>query len=131
MDPVTIMAILSVVFTGGGIWTLLAARATARSTEKAAAAAALATKEAALAAAEAANRQASTADWSGLMTYWQGEVKALRDESKNLEVRLLFLEKQREDDLQHIADLEHHIWQQLPPPPPMRRLPRNPEGPSL
>lgn len=121
MDPITIiMAVGSILFGGTGIWTLLAARATAR-----------ATKEAAKMAAEAANRQATTADWSGLMTYWQNEVKALRDESKGLEVRLLFLEKQREDDLQHIADLEHHIWQQLPPPPPMRRLPRNSEGPSV
>jgi hypothetical protein len=115
-----VLPILSLLFAGGGVWTLLAARATAR-----------ATKDAALAAAEAANRQAATADWSGLMTYWQAEVKALRDDNKKIEVRLLFLEQQREDDLQHIADLEHHIWQQLPPPPPMRRPSRTnpPEAP--
>lgn len=105
-----ILPILSLLMAGGGVWTLLAARATAK-----------ATKDAALAAAEAANRQAATADWSGLMTYWQAEVKELRADNKKIEVRLLFLEQQREDDLQHIADLEHHIWQQLPPPPPMRR----------
>ena len=105
-----VLPILSMLMAGGGVWTLLAARATAR-----------ATKDAAVAAAEAANRQATTADWSGLMTYWQGEVKELRTDNKKIEVRLLFLEQQREDDLQHIADLEHHIWQQLPPPPPMRR----------
>lgn len=110
-----VLPILSLLMAGGGVWTLLGARATAK-----------ATKEAALAAAEAANRQANTADWSGLMTYWQAEVQALRTDNKNIEVRLLFLEQQREDDLLHIADLEQHIWQQLPPPPPMRRMPRQP-----
>jgi hypothetical protein len=115
-----VLPILSMLMAGGGVWTLLAARATAR-----------ATKDAALAAAEAANKQAATADWSGLMTYWQAEVKELRSDNKKIEVRLLFLEQQREDDLQHIADLEHHIWQQLPPPPPMRRPSRinTPEAP--
>jgi hypothetical protein len=105
-----VLPILSLLMAGGGVWTLLAARATAK-----------ATKDAALAAADVASKQAATADWSGLMTYWQAEVKELRSDNKKIEVRLLFLEQQREDDLQHIADLEHHIWQQLPPPPPMRR----------
>jgi hypothetical protein len=115
MDPITLtLTIMSIVFAGGGIWTLLAAKATAK-----------ATKEAAQAAAQAANRQAATADWSGLMTYWQSEIKELRDDNKGLEVRLILLEERRDADLQHIADLENHIWQQLPPPPPIRRLPRN------
>ena len=115
MDPITLtLTIISIVFAGGGIWTLLAAKATAK-----------ATKEAAQAAAQAANRQAATADWSGLMAYWQSEIKDLRDDNKGLEVRLILLEERREADLQHIADLENHIWQQLPPPPPIRRLPRN------
>ena len=115
MDPISLsLAIVSIVFAGGGVWTFLAARATAR-----------AAKEAAKAAAEAANRQAATADWSGLMAYWQSEIKALRDDNKELEVRLILLEERRDADLQHIADLENHIWQQLPPPPPIRRLPRN------
>ena len=48
-------------------------------------------------------------------------MKALRETSTNLEVRVLFLERQREEDLQHIEDLEQHIWNQLPPPPPIRR----------
>lgn len=109
-----LMPLLSVLFAGGGLWTLLAARATAR-----------ATREAANAAATAANRQAATADWTGLMTYWQSEINALRDDNKGLEVRLILLEERRDADLQHIADLENHIWQQLPPPPPIRRLPRN------
>lgn len=115
MDPISLsLAVLSLVFAGGGIWTLLAAKATAK-----------ATKEAAQAAAQAANRQAATADWSGLMAYWQSEIKAVRDDNKDLEVRLILLEERRDADLQHIADLENHIWQQLPPPPPIRRLPRN------
>ena len=115
MDPISItLAILSLLFAGGGIWTFLAAKATAK-----------ATREAAQAAADAANRQAATADWSGLMAYWQSEIKALRDDNKELEVRLILLEERRENDLQHIDDLTQHIWQQLPPPPPLRRLPRN------
>lgn len=111
-----IFPLLSLLFAGGGLWTLLAARATAK-----------ATKEAAEAAANAANQQASTADWTGLMAYWQAEIKALRDDNKALEVRLILLEERREGDLQHIADLENHIWQGLPPPPPLRRLPRKDE----
>jgi hypothetical protein len=55
------------------------------------------------------------------MTFWQAEMSALRSDSAKLEVRVLFLERQREEDLQHIADLEMHIWNQLPPPPPARR----------
>lgn len=114
-----VLPILSLVFAGGGVWTLLAAKATAKASEKAA-----------QLAAEAANKQAQTADWTGLMEYWQAEVKDLRQDNKKIEVRLLFLEQQREDDLQHIADLEHHIWQQLPPPPPMRRPSRiDPKAP--
>ena len=109
-----IIPILSALMAGGGVWTLLAAKATAK-----------ATREAALAAAAASNQQAATADWSGLMAYWQAEIKDLREDNKGLEVRLILLEERRDADLQHIADLENHIWQQLPPPPPIRRLPRN------
>lgn len=112
-----IIPLLSIVMAGGGLWTLLAARATSKATEAAA-----------NAAAESANRQAQTADWSGLMTYWQAEIKDLRKENSELAVRLTLLEERREGDLQHIADLENHIWQQLPPPPPIRRLPR-PDSP--
>lgn len=109
-----VIPILSLLLTSGGVWSLLAARATAR-----------ATKAAADAAAEAANKQATTADWSGLMAYWQAEIKDLRNENNGLVIRLTLLEERRDMDLQHIADLENHIWQQLPPPPPIRRLPRN------
>lgn len=118
MDPVTlILSVMSVFFAGGGIWTLLSARASAK-----------ATREAAHAAAESSNQQAATADWTGLMAYWQAEMKAIREDNKNLEVRLLFLEQQRREDLDHIEALEHHIWQELPPPPPMRR--RNIQPPN-
>jgi hypothetical protein len=106
MDPLILTAILgalSAIFAGGGLWAFLSARATAK----------------------AANRQASTADWSGLMAYWQAEIKDLRNENNSMVVRLTLLEERRDADLQHIADLENHIWQQLPPPPPIRRLPRN------
>lgn len=109
-----IIPLLSVVLAGGGVWTLLAARATARATEKAA-----------QATAQAANQQAATADWTGLMGYWQAEIREIRNENNALVVRLTLLEERRDADLQHIADLENHIWQQLPPPPPIRRLPRN------
>lgn len=104
-----ILSALSVIFAGGGLWAYLSAKATAK----------------------AANQQASTADWTGLMAYWQSEVRDLRNDSKVLEVRVMFLEAQREDDLQHISDLENHIWQQLPPPPPMRRRnKKKPEAPE-
>ena len=109
-----IIPLLSVLLAGGGLWTFLAARATSRATEKAA-----------QATAAAANAQAATADWTGLMTFWQAEIKELRTENNGLSVRLSLLEERRDMDLQHIADLENHIWQQLPPPPPIRRLPRN------
>lgn len=109
-----IIPLLSAVMAGGGLWTLLAARATSKATEAAA-----------VAAAESANRLAATADWTGLMAYWQSEIKELRKENTDLDVRLQLLEERRESDLQQIADLENHIWQQLPPPPPIRRLPRN------
>lgn len=109
-----LLPLISAVLAGGGLWTLLAARATSKATEAAA-----------NAAAESANKQAQTADWSGLMAYWQAEIKDLRKENNELAVRLTLLEERRDGDLQHIADLENHIWQQLPPPPPIRRLPRN------
>lgn len=115
-----IIPLLSTVLAGGGLWTLLAARATSRATEAAA-----------KAAAESANRQAQTADWTGLMAYWQAEIKELRNDNNAMVVRLTLLEERRDADLQHIADLENHIWQQLPPPPPIRRLPRtNTEPPK-
>lgn len=105
-----LVPLLSMVLGGTGLWTLLASRATAR-----------ATRDAADATAAAANQAATTADWSGLMAYWQAEMSALRTGGAQLEVRVLFLERQREDDLAHIDALEAHIWAELPPPPPLRR----------
>ena len=86
-----LIPILSAVLSGGGIWALLAARAAGRATERAAVAAGLATERAAAAAALATERaaalaaapvsqQANTADWSSLMSYWQAEMAALRDD---------------------------------------------------
>lgn len=57
------------------------------------------------------------------MGYWQSEIKELRNENSHLAVRLTLLEERREHDLMHIVELENHIWQQLPPPPPVRRYP--------
>ena len=105
-----ILPLLSLAMGGGGLWALLAARATAR-----------ATTAAALAAAAPAAQQATTADWNALMGFWQTELASLRDSANRLEVRVMYLEQQREDDLEHIEALEQHIWAQLPPPPPPRR----------
>lgn len=105
-----LIPILCTLLSGGGFWALFAARATARATQAAAAA-----------AAAPAAQSATTADWNSLMTFWQAEMSALRTDASKLEVRVMFLERQREEDLQHIADLEMHIWNQLPPPPPARR----------
>lgn len=116
---IILLPMISTVLAGGGLWALLAARATSK-----------ATIAAANAAAESANRQAQTADWSGLMAYWQAEIKELRNDNNAMVVRLTLLEERRDADLQHIADLENHIWQQLPPPPPIRRLPRNDAPPT-
>jgi hypothetical protein len=135
-----VVPVLCAILGGGGIWALLSSRASARATERAAYAAAQATERAAAAAASATERAAEaaatpqvqtavTADWTALMTFWQGELTAVRNNANQLEVRLLFLEQQREDDLAHIENLEHHIWQQLPPPPPMRRRSTPPEAP--
>jgi len=108
-----IIPILSIVLSGGGVWALFAARATAKATEAAA-----------KAAAAPATQQATTADWNALMGFWQGELASLRDSATRLEVRVLYLEHQREDDLAHIDALEAHIWAELPPPPPPRRQSR-------
>ena len=110
-----LIPILSAVLSGSGIWALLSARTTAK-----------ATQAAALAAAAPAQTQAVTADWSALMQYWQAEMSTMRSTSQGLEVRILFLEQQREDDLAHIDALEQHIWKSLPPPPPPRKLRRPP-----
>lgn len=105
-----IIPILSLLLGSGGVWALLAARATAKATETAAQ-----TK------AAPAAQQATTADWTALMGFWQAELASLRESANRLEVRVLYLEHQREDDLDHIDALEQHIWAQLPPPPPSRR----------
>lgn len=109
--------ILSALLSGSGVWALLSARATAR-----------ATQEAAAVAAVPATQAAVTADWSALMAYWQSEMAAMRLSSSQLEVRVMFLEREREEDLAHIDALEQHIWSRLPPPPPPRRT-RNPQAP--
>lgn len=108
-----IIPILSVLLSGGGLWALLAARATAR-----------ATTIAAVVTTAPATQQATTADWNALMGFWQTELASLRDSATRLEVRVLYLEHQREDDLAHIDALEQHIWAELPPPPPPRRQSR-------
>lgn len=110
LDPVAaIMAAITVLFGGAGIWTFLAARATAKADK------------------EIADRQSNTADWTSLMAYWQAELSAVRQAATNLEVRVALLAQQRDDDLQFIEDLEQHIWQELPPPPPLRRRYRKSE----
>lgn len=130
-----IIPVLCTILGGGGIWALLSARAGGRAVERAAFAAAQATERAASAAASATERAAVaaaipqvhaavTADWSALMNYWQAEMLAMRTKAAELEVRVLFLEHQREDDLAHIDALEQHIWNALPPPPPPRRIRR-------
>ena len=127
-----LIPVLSAVLSGGGIWALLAARSAGRATERAAVAAGIATEPAAAAAAHATERaaalaaapvaqQATTADWTSLMAYWQSEMNTVREASTRMEVRLTLFEKLREEDLQHIDDLEQHIWGQKPPPPPPRR----------
>lgn len=106
-----LIPILCALLTGTGFWALLSARATAK-----------ATQAAAEAAAAPVQKQADTADWTALMSYWQAEMSAMRTTAQQLEVRILFLEQQREDDLAHIDALEQHIWKSLPPPPPPRRF---------
>ena len=132
---------LSALLGGSGVWALLGARAAGKATERAAEAAAQATERAAEAAANATERAASlaatpavqsatTADWSALMSYWQAEMNTLRASTQALEIRVMFLEHRREEDLQHIEELEQHIWDQLPPPPPPRkRIQHRPEAP--
>lgn len=110
MDPFSIILGLGgMIFAGGGIWAWLSARATSK----------------------AANQQASTADWSALMNFWQAELVRRDERANHLEVRIIHLEEQREDDLDLIERLENHIWEQLPPPPPKRRRRTTPtEGPA-
>lgn len=121
-----LIPLLSLLLGGTGLWAMLSARATARATVLAAQTAAHATEKAAETAAGPAERAAVSADWSSLMGYWQQEMTALRSDANRLEVRVMFLERQREDDLALITELEAHIWAELPPPPPSRRRPTNP-----
>lgn len=107
--------LLSALLSGSGFWALASARTTAR-----------ATQAAAEAAAQPAAAAAATADWTALMTYWQAEMTTIRNTATSLEVRVLFLERQREEDLQYIAELEQHIWSSLPPPPPTRKRLKQP-----
>lgn len=95
-----LVGLLSAVFGAGGIWTWRSARQAAKAKEQA----------------------AQTADWQALMEYWQKEVSDLRENAKQLEVRVLLLEERRNEDLRYIDRLEQHIWQRLPPPPPSRTL---------
>lgn len=111
-----LVPLLSVMLGGSGVWALLSARTTARATQTAAA----------LAAAPAA-QTAQTADWTSLMTFWQGELNTMRESHTQLQVKVEILALQREEDLQHIEDLETHIWNELPPPPPLRRRGRKSE----
>lgn len=113
-----LIPILCALLTGTGFWALLSARATARATQAAAEAAAI-----------PAQKQADTADWTALMSYWQSEMTSLRDTASKLDVRILFLEAQREEDQQHIDNLEQHIWRALPPPPPPRKFRRTDTAP--
>lgn len=133
-----VIPILCTILGAGGVWALLSARTAAKATERAAESAARATERAAEAAANATERAAeaaavpamqtaATADWSALMQFWQAEMSAMRNNAQSLEVRVLFLEHQRDDDLAHIDLLEQHIWNALPPPPPPRKLRRPPE----
>jgi hypothetical protein len=113
-----LIPLLSALLSGSGIWALFSARTTAK-----------ATQAAALAAAAPAAQQATTADWNSLMSFWQSEMAALRANAAQMEVRLLFLEEQREEDIRYIEDLEQHIWKSLPPPPPVRKRRFKPEAP--
>lgn len=92
------LPLVALLLSGGGIWMLLAARATAK----------------------AANRQAGTADWSALMAYWQKEIGDLRADNREHEKRILGLEQTNLANERYIERLEDHIWNQLPPPPPPR-----------
>lgn len=111
-----IVPILCAAMGAGGIWALLSARTTARATERVAEVAATPQVQTAV-----------TADWTALMAYWQAEMTALRTTSAQLEVRVMFLERQREEDLAYIDALEQHIWKALPPPPPQRRFRKPPD----
>lgn len=102
--------LLGILMASGGVWAWLAARSSAK-----------AAKDSAAIAAQPQLQQATTADWTQLMAYWQSEMSALRDAAAKLDARVMFLESQREDDNIHISELEQHIWQHLPPPPPARR----------
>lgn len=111
-----LVPILSAALGASGVWSLLAARATSR-----------ATRAAAEASARPAAQQALTADWTALMTFWQGELNSMRESHSQLQVKVEILALQRDEDRQYIEDLEHHIWEELPPPPPLRRRYRQPD----
>lgn len=61
-----------------------------------------------------ARQAAALPDWAGFNAYWKKEIRDLQN-------RFDDLERQRNEDAEHIDALEEHIWLQKPPPPPQRR----------
>lgn len=96
-----------------------------------------------------------TADWESLNTYFQNELKSLREdrhteitqlradraaEVKELKDEMGILKRDQvilrdhmaaraEEDAAFIDELEQHIWLRYPPPPPVRRRPGVPPPP--
>lgn len=90
-----------------------------------------------------------SADWESLNTYFQSELKSLREdrhteiaqlrkdratEVRELKEKMTRLEQEQtilrdhmaaraEEDAAFIDELEQHIWLRYPPPPPVRRRP--------
>lgn len=55
------------------------------------------------------------------LTEWRQQAADFRHEIKELKTEVASLQKQRDDDLDHIDNLEAHIWKGENPPPPARR----------
>jgi hypothetical protein len=128
MDPLVIQALLGGLLGTGGLAGLLTVIKTIRTR-----------RDSPVPSDETEARR--TADWGALNTYFQGELKTVREDKKrelgelkkemeklrrNQELLRDHFQAQADADAEHIDILEEHIWRQLPPPPPPRRRPSAP-----
>jgi hypothetical protein len=105
MDTETLRVILASILGGGGLAGLITAVR------------AKASKKGGQPKTEGVAVAAQSPDWAALNNYWKRELSVLRLE---LARTRQMADERAERDERYIDQLESHIWQKLPPPPPAR-----------